>query len=91
MFLPDGHRILYSAIGSKTANQNGIILASLDSKESRQLLPDLSNALYVPPVAGSRLSPQDGLRESAVRKLSGVVLWSEQRARWRVLRAAASV
>jgi DNA invertase Pin-like site-specific DNA recombinase len=49
------------------------------------LAPDIQEDLLL------RHTPQDGLRESAVRKLSGVVLWSEQRARWRVLRAAASV
>jgi hypothetical protein len=36
-------------------------------------------------------TPQDWLRESAVRKLSGVVLWSEQRDRWHELVATASV
>ena len=36
-------------------------------------------------------TPQDWLRESAVRKLSGVVLWSEQRDRWHELMATASV
>jgi Tol biopolymer transport system component len=52
-FLPDGHRVLYLAERSKTPEQNGIILASLDSRESRRLLPDMSNALYVPLVGGS--------------------------------------
>ena len=36
-------------------------------------------------------TPKDWLRESAVRKLSGVVLWSEQRDRWHKLAATASV
>jgi DNA invertase Pin-like site-specific DNA recombinase len=36
-------------------------------------------------------TPRDGLRESAVRKLSGVVLWSEQRDRWHELVATASI
>jgi hypothetical protein len=36
-------------------------------------------------------TPKDWLRESAVRKLSGVVLWSEQRDRWHELVATASV
>jgi hypothetical protein len=36
-------------------------------------------------------TPKDWLRESAVRKLSGVVLWSEQRDRWNELMATASV
>jgi Tol biopolymer transport system component len=56
IFLPDGRRVLYLANAAKTPEQNGIILTSLDSKESRQLLPDLSNAFYVPPVAGSGLA-----------------------------------
>jgi len=42
------------ATGSKTPDQNGIILASLDSKESRRLLPDVSNVSYVPPAASGR-------------------------------------
>jgi len=32
--------------------------------------------------------PTDWLREAAIRKLSTVVLWSEQRDRWRKLVAA---
>ena len=56
IFLPDGHRVLYLANGSKTADQQGIFVASLDSKESRQVLADVSNAFYAPPVAGSRLA-----------------------------------
>src|SRR5439155_24385515 len=48
IFLPDGHRFLYLADRSKTPDQNGIILASLDSKGSRRLLSDMSNSLYLP-------------------------------------------
>jgi WD40 repeat protein len=44
------------ATGSATPEQNGITLASLDSKDSRRLLPDLSNASFVPPVAGSGMA-----------------------------------
>jgi eukaryotic-like serine/threonine-protein kinase len=65
-FLPDGHRILYLTSSSKTPDQNGISLASLDSKESRRLLPDLSNALYVPPVADSRVAQILFVRNSAL-------------------------
>jgi DNA invertase Pin-like site-specific DNA recombinase len=36
-------------------------------------------------------TPEDRLREAAIRKLSGVVLWSKQRDRWHELLAAASV
>jgi len=56
IFLPDGHRVLYLAISSKMPEQNGIIFASLDSKENRRLLPDESNAFYMPPVAARRLA-----------------------------------
>jgi len=35
-----------------------------------------------------RNTPEAPLRESAVRKLSAVVFWSEQRGRWRELCAA---
>jgi hypothetical protein len=34
--------------------------------------------------------PENRLRESAVRKLSAVILWSEQRNRWHALLRAAS-
>jgi hypothetical protein len=34
--------------------------------------------------------PKIGLRESAVRKLSSIVLWGEQRVGWQDLLAAAS-
>src|SRR6202040_2598062 len=46
--------------------QNGVFLASLDSKESRRLLPDLSNAFYVPPAAGSRLAQLLFVRNGAL-------------------------
>ena len=55
IFMPDGHRVLYLATLPKT-DQNGIFFASLDSKESRRLLPDVSNASYVPPATGSDLA-----------------------------------
>ena len=51
-FLPDGRHFLFTArqwgIGSESSKQ-GIYLGSLDSKEIRQLLPDLSSAVYAPP------------------------------------------
>lgn len=43
VFLPDGRRFLYVAIGGK---ENGIYLASLDSKESRRLVLDESKPAY---------------------------------------------
>ena len=50
-----------------------------------RLAPDIQEQILV------GRTPEHGLRESAVRKLSAVVLWSEQRDRWRELLAAASV
>jgi hypothetical protein len=50
-----------------------------------RLAPDIQEEILL------GTTPQDRLRESAVRKLSGVVLWSEQRDRWRELVAAACV
>ncbi len=49
------------------------------------LAPDIQEQILSPE------SPPAGLRESAVRKLSSIVLWSEQRVRWQNLRTAASL
>jgi hypothetical protein len=49
------------------------------------LAPDIQERILSPDI------PNFGLRESAVRKLSAVVLWSEQRVRWQELLAATSV
>jgi hypothetical protein len=48
------------------------------------LAPDIQEQILSPDI------PHLELRESAVRKLSTVVLWSEQRNRWQDLLAAAS-
>lgn len=48
------------------------------------LAPDIQEQILSPD------TPRIELRESAVRKLSSVVLWGEQRVRWRDLLAAAS-
>ena len=49
------------------------------------LAPDIQEEILV----GN--APQNRLRESAIRKLSGVILWSEQRDRWHEFLAAASI
>jgi DNA invertase Pin-like site-specific DNA recombinase len=49
------------------------------------LAPDIQEQILSPDI------PNFVLRESAVRKLSAVVLWSEQRVRWQELIAATSV
>ena len=50
-----------------------------------QLAPDIQEDILL----GHR--PQCRLREPAIRKLSGVALWSDQRDRWHALLRAASV
>ena len=47
-FLPDGRHFLYLS-QSSSAGKGGIYLGSLDSRETRMLLPVESNATYVPP------------------------------------------
>jgi DNA invertase Pin-like site-specific DNA recombinase len=58
-------------------------------------LSQVMNLLHLAPDIQEEIllgnTPKDWLRESAVRKLSGVVLWSEQRDRWHELMATASV
>jgi Tol biopolymer transport system component len=47
-FLPDGRHFLYSA--RVPVEEKGVVyLGSLDSKEIREVLPDNTDALYVPP------------------------------------------
>ena len=48
------------------------------------LAPDIQEQILSPDI------PLFGLRESAVRKLSSVVLWDQQRVRWQDLLAATS-
>jgi hypothetical protein len=53
----------------------------------------IERLLVAPDIQEQILSPDTamlGLRESAVRKLSSVVLWDDQRARWQELLAAPS-
>jgi len=49
-----------------------------------QLAPDIQEEILL----GN--TPEDRLRESAIRKLSGVILWSEQRDRWHALLRASA-
>ncbi len=47
-FLPDGRHFLFTAF-SPRAETRGIYVGSLDSKETKRLLGDVSNAAYAPP------------------------------------------
>jgi len=48
VFLPDGVHYVYNA-GSNKPDAAGLYLGSLDGAASARILPDLTNALYVPP------------------------------------------
>jgi eukaryotic-like serine/threonine-protein kinase len=49
-FLPDGRHFLH--LGGR--REGGIYVGSLDGKEERRILPDLSNAVFAPLMSGSR-------------------------------------
>ena len=52
VFLPDGVHFLYNA-GSDKPEASGLYLGSLDGSAATRLLPDVTNALYVPAAAPS--------------------------------------
>jgi len=47
-FLPDGRHFLFFVRSGKVEN-TGVYIGSLDSKETRQLLPNVLSAVYAPP------------------------------------------
>jgi eukaryotic-like serine/threonine-protein kinase len=47
-FLPDGRHFLFFIRSAKVEN-TGVYIGALDSKETRQLLPNVLNAAYAPP------------------------------------------
>jgi DNA-binding winged helix-turn-helix (wHTH) protein/Tol biopolymer transport system component len=47
-FLPDGHHYLYLSIDGQTGNPTAIRVASIDSIETRELLPAKTAAVYAP-------------------------------------------
>ncbi len=49
VFLPDGRHFLYFAHDPGPAGRGGIWIGSLDSFETRRILPDATNAIYVDP------------------------------------------
>ena len=53
IFLPDGRHFLYSSL-TGTAEKTGIYVGSLDGKENRRILPDVSSAAFAPPAHGGR-------------------------------------
>ncbi len=51
VFLPDGNRFLY-LISRADAGKTGIYVASLDGKENRRILADVSGAIFAPSARG---------------------------------------
>jgi Tol biopolymer transport system component len=53
VFLPDGRHFLYLARAG-TTEQNGVYVSSLDGKENRRLLADVSGVVFAPPARSDR-------------------------------------
>ncbi len=53
VFLPDGRHFLYVVEGGP-AEQTGVHISSLDGKEDRRILPDVSSIAFSPPAQGAR-------------------------------------
>ena len=64
-FLPDGRHFLYVAVGN-SADKNGIYATSLDGKENRRILPDLSAPEFAPAPSGSRIGHLLFIREDTL-------------------------
>jgi Tol biopolymer transport system component/predicted Ser/Thr protein kinase len=54
VFLPDGRHFLYTG-RSPATGESGIYFASLDGKENRRILADLSTATFAPSTPGSHI------------------------------------
>jgi DNA invertase Pin-like site-specific DNA recombinase len=96
--VPRISRLLALALQMEQMIQEGAVknyseLAHL-GRVSAARITQVMNLLYLAPDIQEEIlvgnTPENRLRESAIRKLSGVVLWSEQRDRWHEFLAAAS-
>jgi len=97
--MPRVSRLLALALKMEQMIQEGTAknyseLAHL-GRVSASRISQVMNLLHLAPDIQEEIllgnTPKDWLRESAVRKLSGVVLWNEQRDRWHELVASASL
>jgi len=97
--VPRIRRLLALALKMEQMMQEGRVknyseLAHL-GRVSAARITQVMNLLYLAPDIQEDIllenTPEDRWRESAIRKLSGVVLWSEQRDRWHEFLAAASM
>jgi Tol biopolymer transport system component len=50
-FLPDGRHFIY-LVQQTSPEKNGIYVGSLDGKDNRRILPDVSSVVYAPPASG---------------------------------------
>src|SRR5262249_29290124 len=66
LLLPEGRLFLHLVTGDSPREKNGVILGSLDSKDSRRVLADESSVALVPPVSGSRLAHLLFIRENTL-------------------------
>ncbi|MBZ5608523.1 MAG: hypothetical protein LAP38_09710 [Acidobacteriia bacterium] len=55
VFLPDGRNFLY-VVSLDSPEKNGVYLGSLDARQNRRLLADVSSVSLVPPINGSAVS-----------------------------------
>jgi DNA invertase Pin-like site-specific DNA recombinase len=96
--LPRVSRLLALALKMEEMIQAGTVkkysdLARLGQVSAARITQMMNLLLLAPDIQEQILSPDIpmiGLRESAVRKLSSIVLWDDQRVRWQALLAAAS-
>ena len=65
VFLPDGRHFLY-VVTIDAPEKNGVYLGSLDGKENRRIMADVSSVVYAPPAAGSRYGHLLFIRESTL-------------------------
>jgi eukaryotic-like serine/threonine-protein kinase len=65
VFLPDGRHFLYVTRRS-TPEENGIYVSSLDGSENRRILPDISSAVFAPPIGGEKLGHILFIRENTL-------------------------
>jgi DNA invertase Pin-like site-specific DNA recombinase len=96
--VPRISRLLALALKMEAMIQDGTVKKYSDLAHLGQVsaarITQMMNLLHLAPDIQEQIlspdTPRMGLRESAVRKLSSVVLWDEQRVRWQELLAAAS-
>src|SRR5262245_39698022 len=66
VFLPDRRHFLELVRGSTVADKTGIYLGSLDGKENRRILTDVSNVAFAPSRSGDKLGHILFLRENSL-------------------------